>query len=752
MAQGLSDRQIADRIALSVHTVKWYNRGLFAQLGATSRSHAIALARDASLLGLPDAEAVAHAPSGNLPAAATSFVGRERELTEVQNALSGCRLLTLSGAPGSGKTRLALELARSVAGQFEGGAWFVALAPVTRPARVLVTIAEVLGVAEVRGRSILETLQAALKERRILLVLDNFEHVLDAAVPVGKLLEATPALKVLATSREALGLYAEQVHLVPPLGLDESTELFVQRARAVRPHFALSDENRSDVERVCQKLEGLPLSIELAAARTKLWSPRALLTKLDQRLSVLSVSTRDLPSRQQTLRNTIAWSFSLLNGTERRVLATMSVFRGSTSTEDVESILGAQSDGPLMATLEALLNKNLLQSSEGESGNLRVLLLETIREYALEQADQNELSSARELHAAHFAAMAWQAQGEFRSAGCRPWIQRLDEANHNLEAALEWLLARPDPTAGVAMVHALRDYWIASGRFLEGDLWCKRALAVRAQTPRGTQARLLADAAFLAFYAERTGSTPAEDTGLDEALTLAEAEADAPTLAWALTLKGVYGIGQPRRHAAALRSTLEGVRRFRALNDAPGEAQALCVVGELARNHDDDAAAETAYQDCLAVVRQTGEVRRESMVLTNLGFVQRHRGLRDEARRLFFDGAAKALEFGYDASLLASPIFSLAGILAEEGDGSAAARLLGATEQLLRTHGVGVHPGDHGEYEREQALVRGLVDASLFEPAYEEGRRLSLSETLSLLGLSVTSQTSRLLGRRLNAG
>lgn len=732
MAEGLSDRLIAERMALSIHTVKWYNRGIFAELGASSRSHAIRLAREARLLGLTPGEPARPGPRRNLPAAANSFVGREQELLVGHRLLKECRLLTLAGAPGSGKTRLGLEVARIEAESFEDGVWFVPLAPITEPARVMTAIADTLGISEVRGRTMTETLQSALHDRHLLLVLDNCEHVLGVGPQLARLLAAVPTLKILATSREVLGLYGEQVHVVSPLTLQESVELFIGRARAVRPAFELGENTRT-IEEICRRLEGLPLSIELAAARTKLWPPEVLLARLDRRLSVLTASLRDRPARQQTLRATLDWSFRLLDDADRRMLGWLTVFRGPTDLEAVEHVLGPLQDASVSASLESLVDKSLIQGTEGKDGRVQILMLETIREYMLGEADGQELERAGDNHARYFAALAKGVAHEFRRSEYGHGMGVLVSAGHNLEASLEWLLSRPDPAAGVRMVHLLRDYWIASGHAVEGAEWAQKAAGHRTRLPPVLQAEVLTDAVLLAYHAVGVGPTGQEDRLLEEAFGLATRAGNQTAAAWALAIRGALGIGRPDKAELSSVSACEAFLRFRILRDEAGAAQAICILGELARTLDDDQMAEMAYRECLAIVRSTGEIRRESMALTNLGFLKRRRGELSSAKDLFLEGLGKASEYGFDTQLFASPVFSMAGILAQEGQAEIAAKLLGATQRILKTSGMGIQPGDLGEYERERSAVQDRLDSAAFQAAWDEGFGLSLPETLVLI-------------------
>lgn len=403
LAEGMSDREIAERLVITINTVKWYNRQIYSILGVGSRTQAIACARERHLLdegngSAPPAPTMRQAARHNLPVETTQFIGRTQEVELIQRLLDSAHLLTLVGPPGTGKTRLALQVAWEVADSFQEGAYFVSLAPITDPALVIHTIARVVGVNEAHEQPLIETLKYAFRESHLLLILDNFEHLLSAAPQVSELLSAAPHLKVLATSREPLHLYGEQEYAVPPLALPdpehldpqtlaacESTALFMQQARAVRPNFALTAENAPDIAKICVRLEGLPLAIELAAARTKLLTPRTLLARLVSRLDTLTGGAQDLPARQQTLHNTIEWSYNLLNEGEKILFARLAVFRGDFSLEAVETICAEGLPVDVFDGLASLVNKSLIQQKETSDGEPRFMMLETLHEYASER-------------------------------------------------------------------------------------------------------------------------------------------------------------------------------------------------------------------------------------------------------------------------------------------------------------------------------------------------------------------------------
>ncbi|MEE9514129.1 MAG: LuxR C-terminal-related transcriptional regulator, partial [Anaerolineales bacterium] len=419
LADGLTNREIADRLYLSYETVKWYNKQIYAKLGVANRTHAASLARERGLLdgeNIPPAD-VSPSPRHNLPAQLTSFIGRETQTIEIADLLRdrSVRLVTLTGPGGVGKTRLALEVAYGLSPEFSDGIYLVNLAPIHQPDRVADTIISTLNLNIPAEMSASEILIKYLHGRRMLLLIDNFEQVLDAAPLLVNLLSAAADLKLLVTSREALGAYGETDFSVPPLSLPnidhletvsdslqcESIELFAQRARAAKPRFRLSEKNLEPVSAICIRLDGLPLAIELAAARTKRLAPAELLKQLDLSMAALKVGPRGVPDRHRTLEATITWSCNLLTDAEKALFASLSVFQGGFTLGAAERVAGDHvgvDDG-----LESLVGKNLLVQRGGFAEAYRFRMLETIHEYARDLLSEgNELDRYRHRHAEYF--------------------------------------------------------------------------------------------------------------------------------------------------------------------------------------------------------------------------------------------------------------------------------------------------------------------------------------------------------------
>jgi predicted ATPase/DNA-binding CsgD family transcriptional regulator len=425
------------------------------------------------------------ASRGSLPKPLTSFIGRERELAQAKRLLQGSYLVTLTGPGGSGKTRLCIALAAQVAAEYPDGVYFVPLAPVRDPQLVPSTIAQSIGLQDARDRPLMEHLVSQLRERQLLIVLDNFEHLLAGAPVVTQLLQETSALRILVSSRSSLRVSGEQECPVPPLAVPdpdarpmaaslaacESVRLFAERAAAAVPGFTINDENAPAIAQIARRLDGLPLAIELAAARVKLLPPEAILPRLEHSLGLLTGGSRDLPDRLQTLRATIAWSYDLLTEGARRLLAACSVFAGGASLEAIETVCDAAVDIglPVLDGLQELADQSLLRQvrSPGRSP-ARYAMLETIREYAAERLDQMpEADQARGAHAAALLALVGTGGRPHAGLAKKEWLERLETEHNNIRAALSWYREH-DPPAALRLAASMSAFWSLRGHHTEG--------------------------------------------------------------------------------------------------------------------------------------------------------------------------------------------------------------------------------------------------------------------------------------------
>ena len=442
----------------------------------------------------PPLKTLDHLPN-NLPLQRAPFIGRERELEALKVLLQrpDVGLLTLLGVGGTGKTRLALQVAADLLDSFPDGAWFVNLAPITDPALVVPTIAATLSVTESGSQPLVETLKHYLRDKQLLLVLDNVEQVIAAADDLARLLGVAAKVKVLATSRVALRLYNEQEFPVPALALPdlkrlppierlsqyEAVRLFIQRAQAVKPDFQITRANAPAVAEICVQLDGLPLAIELAAARTKLLTPQAMLQRLSNRLSLLTGGARDLPARQQTLRAAIDWSYSLLDPAEQTLFAQLAVFVGGCALGAVEAVCNAEGELQIdpFDGLASLLDKSLLRQEEGTQDESRFVMLETIREYAHERLEAtHNAEGLRQRHAQYFLELAKTAAPEVQGPQSAEWLERLECEHGNLRAALRWTLERSEAERALEFSGALGHFWLLRGHIDEGRRWVEAAL------------------------------------------------------------------------------------------------------------------------------------------------------------------------------------------------------------------------------------------------------------------------------------
>ena len=436
----------------------------------------------------------------NLPVLLNGLIGREHEIHAIKELLSrpDMRLLTLTGTAGVGKTRLALEVARELGGDFADGVHVVFLAPISDPALVMPTIAHTLGLTESASQSVLELLTSSQRDKHQLLLLDNFEHLVSEAPELTELLEACPELKILVTSREVLRLRAEHQFAVPPLALPDprhlsdeqslthvaAVNLFVQRAWAITSDFDVTTDNAATIAEICLRLDGLPLAIELAAARVKLLAPQALLERLDHRLQVLTGGARDLPLRQRTLRNTLAWSYSLLTKEEQRLFRLLSIFAGGCTLEAIEVVFTILDDvvDNALEGVASLLDKSLLQHMEQRQGEKRLMMLETLREYGLEAlAESGELENVRQAHASYYLGLVEQAEPEWEDPKQVVWSERLEQEHDNVRAAMGWSLERGEASydweLALRLAGALRRFWQVRGYVSEGRPFLEKVLA-----------------------------------------------------------------------------------------------------------------------------------------------------------------------------------------------------------------------------------------------------------------------------------
>jgi predicted ATPase/DNA-binding CsgD family transcriptional regulator len=626
--------------------------------------------------------------SGGLPRPLTSFIGRERELAEARKLLERSCLLTLTGPGGSGKTRLCIELAAGVASDYPDGVYFARLAPVRDPRLVPSSIAQSIGLPDSKGRPLVEHLAHHLQDRKLLIVLDNFEHLLPAASVVADLLSGARDLRILVTSRSPLRVSGEQECPVPPLGLPrqaasppatvaacESVQLFTERAAAVVPGFAVDEHNAATVTQIVRRLDGLPLAIELAAARVRLLSPEAILERLEHSLGLLTGGGRDLPHRQQTLRATIEWSYDLLGDDGRKLLAACSVFRGGIDLELIESVCAeAGIDVSVLDGLQELVDQSLLRQLR-PSGAPRYLMLETIREFAAERlaGTPEEAARLRGAHAAAFLALAGAAGRPLTGQGQKDWLDRLDLEHNNLRAAIDWY-RQEDPPAAVRMAAAMSLFWSLHGHYTEGRQRLRQLLDLVPEE-NTVRVRALNGAAWLAID---QGDYPDADRLLRESTELSRRLNDKVGEGMAAVFLSRCLFSSDRTVEAAPYPE-RGFALLTEAGDRPGIALALFYRALNAQFTGNTEAACGLHERCAAMCDELGFESLRARAQQLLGIARVDLGHLKAARAALQQGLPASVGLG-DRFVIPIGLTGFAGLAAKTGKHRMALRLAGAAE------------------------------------------------------------------------
>ena len=659
-------------------------------------------------LGMDDFPPLKTLHETNLPVPATPFLGREREIGQIAELLArpDVRLVTLSGPGGSGKTRLALQAAAAAADDYDRGVWWVPLASLADAALVETAASQALGSKD--------TLSAAVGDKRLLLVLDNFEHLLDAATDVAETIGSCPRLTVLITSREPLHIDGEWEVAVDPLREREAVELFVQRALAVSSDFSANGE----VADICRRLDCLPLAIELAAARVKVLSPAVLLERLEHRLPLLGGGSRSAPERQRTLRATIAWSHDLLAPAEQDLFARLAVFAGGCTLEAAETICGADVDG-----IASLLDKSLLR----RTGD-RYWMLETIREFATERLDAlADAPALRNRHATWYVELTEQARPELRARDARTWLERLDAEHANLRAALEHLLDSGDADGALRLSGAIWPYWQTRGHWTEGRRYLTAAVTLGADLDPERLVNSLWGGSILAQW---QGDT-------DEGEQLASRILEISTTA--VDQEHVYAVAI---HLLAIVATRRGdsdqalalLEKSVAIGRGGGDqwlfSIALNNLGNLLMGEGEYERAIGFFEESLAVGEARGDLDRRARANQNLGWATHCLGDLDRARDFYHRGLEAATEIGLVECQLWS-LFGLAAVDVESGDTRTGAPLFGYTTELASRLGA--------DYDEQDAVARqtfarleAALGPELLESELAAGAVLSLEDAIEL--------------------
>jgi len=642
----------------------------------------------------------------NLPTPLTSFVGRSRERAEVRNLLGSGRLITVLGSGGSGKTRLAVQIAKEVLGGFPDGVWLTELDALADPALVPQQVAHSLGVQEGAGASVTTSVVAHLADASALLVLDNCEHVAaSAATLAAAILRGAPGVRILATSREALGVPGEISWRIPMLSVPdtrtaagrtkevvaryEAVRLFVTRAQAVQPAFALSDKNAEAVAQVCHRLDGIPLAIELAAVRVKVLPVEQILTRLQNRFALLTGGNRTALPRQQTLRAAVDWSYELLSDQERKLLNRIAVFAGGFGLDSAESVCawnGLESND-VLDLLSPLVDKSLVVPNEID-GLARYTMLETIRDYAAERLESaGELEAQGKRHAAYFLDLALQAEPELQGPEQSAWFAALGQEHENLRHAIRWYLARRDAPKALRLVGALWRFWWTRGNFEEGRRTLAEALALDSGAEPGVERAKALYA--LAALAGMQADFATADRALEESLAIARALDDKPGIANALFEQGNLANEREDLPRAAERYE-EALALRRAIGDRRGESLALHNLAVVAESRGEAAKARALFEEALVLHRSLGNATMEAYTLNGLSDVALHVGDLEAARAYLERGLAMQRELG-NRQGVAFSLRQLGDIATRRGDGDGARGYL--AEALMVFDEIGATPG-----------------------------------------------------------
>ncbi|WP_448003549.1 ATP-binding protein [Agromyces bauzanensis] len=679
-----------------------------------------------------------------LPAALTALVGRERELETVASLLTDddVRLVTITGPGGIGKSRLSIEAAGRVRDRFHGGIAFVDLAPVTDPQLVPAAIANALGIRDIGDGTLDEKLRMAVRDRRMLLLLDNLEQVVDAAPAIRSLLTDAPHLTLLATSRILLRLTGEHGVELGPLGLPDlrqgpdvgralaasSVDLFVERARAVKPDFELTDENVEDVDRICIALDGVPLAIELAAARSRVLTPAELLERLGRHLLGLGGGVRDLPERQRTIRSTIEWSTQLLGPSQRELLTRLGLFAGGFTLDAAEWIGRDIPDADTLEDLGVLVDGSLVRQQD--RGDRAVFsMLSTVREYAREQlAARPDATALRDLHAQFFVRLGEQAGRELEGPGQLAWIERLAEEDENLRATARHLLDTRQWPAAASFAWSLYVYWWIDGHLGELREWMTEVLDSGDELDDHTRARAMYFTRAIAFWQD-PDEWLVPGLGESAALFRREGERSGEALALISLALALLATRQPdaARADEALGASLE---LFRKAGDDWGEAMALATLGRVALLTQDVRAAVARFNESLAAAQRQGDGLGETIALHHLGWAEVLVGDFDVARDCFEQSLALSARLHHDEGV-AYGLEGLTAVAAAAGDPVRAGTLLGAAQVVRERTGLYNAP----TFSFHQQFVDGILAtpaADAFEAARARGRHLRVDDAVAV--------------------
>ena len=784
LARGYTSREIAHRLTLAQSSVKWYVQQMYSKLGVNNKQRAILRAGELGLLETPVPVApIPSIPKHNLPSQLTSFIGREKDVKRIRHRLREHRLVTLIGVGGIGKTRLSQQVANQLLDNYADGVWLVELASLNEPSLVLQSVATVFGIQQ-RGdhEALVETLIHFLRVKTILLILDNCEHLLDACAELAeKLLKNCPDLKILATSREALGITGEALYQVPSLTIPdvqkislieqlnayESIRLFHERAQLVQMDFSLTQENGPSVTQICSRLDGIPLALELAAVRVQSFPVEQIAEQLDQCFRLLTGGSRTALPKHQTLQASIDWSWQLLHDEEQILLRRLSVFAGGWTLDSAKAVCVGNGVQPqdVSDLLTQLVNKSLVINEREPGLEARFRMLETIRAYTLERlAESGEMEALRGRHAQYYGDLILnQASYGIFAANLVHVQQEVD----NIRATLSWYVAIPkDIELGARLVWTLQWFWYGGGHFSEGRLWTKQILASPfLQDGSKSRAMALAASGFLAVW---QGEHEEGLVQIEDSLTIAQRLQEEQMMPLLLMINAIayISMGRDRSAQPLLMDALElfeqqnlpffhiitivllgnvqlglgNLEQARALyEEATIKARPLrenwilgfplSNLGEVARLQGQYDLARKYYEECEALLRDTTNTADLARFAHNLGYIAQHEGDFPRAESQFWKSLTIFRRLGNRRGI-AECLAGLAGLKARRGEAQRGATLLSAAESLIQSTGGAWWPADRIEVEANQEIIRFALSESELTAAQKKGQAMTLEEAL----------------------
>jgi predicted ATPase/transcriptional regulator with XRE-family HTH domain len=731
-------KQIAQRLASALEFAPGEHEDFirFARTGIRAASLA-----EAEFAAANPLERASSSAPPTLPAPLTSLVGRAEESAAIVALLKGphVRLLTLSGPPGVGKTRLALHVAATLRDAFADGVFWAALAPLADPRLVPTALAQALGIAEVAGYDLVARLKDQLRDKQALLVLDNCEHLPAVAPLIADILGAATRLRVLATSRARLRVYGEHEYEVQPLGLPDvhqdtlslmqlsafsAITLFVQRARAVKRSFQLTEDNAPAVRALCARLDGLPLAIELATVRIKFFTPQALLTRLHaSALSLLTGGPKDVPTRQRTLRATIAWSYQLLSPQEQRLFARISIFTSGCTLAAAEAVCNTDSALDVFETIVALAEQSLLQQRQEAGGEPRFFMLETIREYALEQlAARGEHAELEQRYADYYVALAERAEPQLTREA--QWVHLLEHEHNNIRAVLAWAILHARCDIGMRVCGALWQFWYIRGNIEEGRQWITQILDICDGVEAAVRAKVFEGAGVLAWA---HGHYIEAQRYQELALQLYRDLRDHKGIANNLESLGHVRL-YLRDYAEAMTLCEEALAIRREMGDLNGIAASLNDLGSIAFFQVDYQKALVYFEEALDISRRTGNIQKIVTLLSNLAAIAYHQAEFDRALQLYKESLSINRQLGYK-DIISTCLEGIALILVGINKLEQAAVLFGAVSQLREISGLLAQNASHEPILQTICIARKELGAA-WDEYWDEGKITAIEQIL----------------------